>query len=185
MLRATDEEGNVLPEFEKVLDIDIKAAAETALGKELEQNLLSVVFDYEGNLWFATGGFRIYPEREQQGVLGYIARTAIDAILNGEEVDLASAVYVYDLPVGEGAENGIAASRDGAVILTNKNCARTTASKRSGRPPMKAPVRRSAAKATRPPAAALPGAAAAPRASRLTWYCSPITRKRSIFWRWI
>ena len=122
MLRATDEEGNVLPEFEKVLDIDIKAAAETALGKELEQNLLSVVFDYEGNLWFATGGFRIYPEREQQGVLGYIARTAIDAILNGEEVDLASAVYVYDLPVGEGAENGIAASREGAVILTNKNC---------------------------------------------------------------
>ena len=122
MLRATDEEGNVLPEFEKVLDIDIKAAAETALGKELEQNLLSVVFDYEGNLWFATGGFRIYPEREQQGVLGYIARTAIDAILNGEEVDLASAVYVYDMPVGEGAENGIAASREGAVILTNKNC---------------------------------------------------------------
>ena len=122
MLRATDEEGNVLPEFEKVLDIDIKAAAETALGKELEQNLLSVVFDYEGNLWFATVGFRIYPEREQQGVLGYIARTAIDAILNGEEVDLASAVYVYDLPVGEGAENGIAASREGAVILTNKNC---------------------------------------------------------------
>ena len=122
MLRATDEEGNVLPEFEKVLDIDIKAAAETALGKELEQNLLSVVFDYEGNLWFATGGFRIYPEREQQGVLGYIARTAIDAILNGEEVNLASAVYVYDLPVGEGAENGIAASQEGAVILTNKNC---------------------------------------------------------------
>ena len=59
MLRATDEEGNVLPEFEKVLDIDIKAAAEAALGKELTQNLLSVVFDYDGNLWFATGGFRI------------------------------------------------------------------------------------------------------------------------------
>ena len=38
MLRATDEEGNVLPEFEKVLDIDIKAAAETALGRELTQN---------------------------------------------------------------------------------------------------------------------------------------------------
>ena len=69
MLRATDEEGNVLPEFEKVLDIDIKAAAEAALGKELTQNLLSVVFDYDGNLWFATGGFRIYPERQQQGVL--------------------------------------------------------------------------------------------------------------------
>ena len=66
MLRATDEAGNVLPEFEKVLDIDIKAAAEAALGKELTQNLLSVVFDYDGNLWFATGGFRIYPQRQQQ-----------------------------------------------------------------------------------------------------------------------
>ena len=111
MLRATDEAGNVLPEFEKVLDIDIKAAAETALGKALGQNLLSVVFDYEGNLWFATGGFRIYPQRAQQGVMGYIARSAIDAILNGETVDLAKAVYVCDLPAGEGA-----------VILTNQNC---------------------------------------------------------------
>ena len=105
-----------------MLDIDIKAAAETALGRELTQNLLSVVFDYEGNLWFATGGFRIYPERGQQGVMGYIARSAIDAILNGETVDLAKAVYVCDLPAGEGAENGIAASKDGAVILTNQNC---------------------------------------------------------------
>ena len=122
MLRATDEAGNVLPEFEKVLDIDIKAAAETALGKALGQNLLSVVFDYEGNLWFATGGFRIYPQRAQQGVMGYIARSAIGAILNGETVDLAKAVYVCDLPAGEGAENGIAASREGAVILTNQNC---------------------------------------------------------------
>ena len=122
MLRATDEAGNVLPEFEKVLDIDIKAAAEAALGKELTQNLLSVVFDYDGNLWFATGGFRIYPEREQQGVLGYIERSAIDAILNGEQADLSDAVFVYELTPGEGAENGIAASKDGAVILTNQNC---------------------------------------------------------------
>ena len=122
MLRATSEDGSVLPEFEKVLDIDIKAAAEEALGKKLEQNLLSVVFDYEGNLWFATGGFRIYPEREQQGVIGYIARSAIDAILNGESTTLADAVFVHDLTPGEGAENGIAASKDGAVILTNQNC---------------------------------------------------------------
>ena len=122
MLRATDEAGNVLPEFEKVLDIDIKAAAEAALGKELTQNLLSVVFDYDGNLWFATGGFRIYPERQQQGVLGYIANSAIEAILNGEQTDLSKAVFVYELALGEGAENGIAASKDGAVILTNKNC---------------------------------------------------------------
>ena len=122
MLRTTDEAGNVLPEFEKVLDIDIKAAAEAALGKELTQNLLSVVFDYDGNLWFATGGFRIYPERQQQGVLGYIAHSAIEAILNGEQTDLSKAVFVYELALGEGAENGIAASKDGAVILTNKNC---------------------------------------------------------------
>ena len=122
MLRATDEAGNVLPEFEKVLDIDIKAAAEAALGKELTQNLLSVVFDYDGNLWFATGGFRIYPERQQQGVIGYIAHSAIDAILNGKQTDLSKAVFVHELTPGEGAENGIAASKDGAVILTNQNC---------------------------------------------------------------
>ena len=122
MLKATDEEGNVLPEFEKVLDIDIKAAAEAALGKTLDQNLLSVVFDYDGNLWFATGGFRIYPDRAQQGAVGYISRSAIDAILNGEEVDLTDSVFVYELTPGEGAENGIASSKDGAVILTNLNC---------------------------------------------------------------
>ena len=122
MLKATDEDGNVLPEFEKVLDIDIKAAAEAALGKTLDQNLLSVVFDYEGNLWFATGGFRIYPDRKQQGTFGYDSRTAIDKILNGEDVDLSDAVFVYELEPGEGAENGIAASKEGAVILTNLKC---------------------------------------------------------------
>ena len=122
MLKATDEDGNVLPEFEKVLDIDIKAAAEAALGKTLDQNLLAVVFDYEGNLWFATGGFRIYPDRKQQGTFGYVSRAAIDKILNGEDVDLSDAVFVYELEPGEGAENGIAASKEGAVILTNLKC---------------------------------------------------------------
>ena len=122
MLKTTDENGNVLPEFEKVLDIDIKAAAEKVLGKTLDQNLLSVVFDYDGNLWFATGGFRIYPDRKQQGAVGYISRNAIDAILNGEEADLTDSVFVYELTPGEGAENGIASSKDGAVILTNLNC---------------------------------------------------------------
>ena len=122
MLKTTDENGNVLPEFEKVLDIDIKAAAEKVLGKTLDQNLLSVVFDYDGNLWFATGGFRIYPDRKQQGAVGYISRNVIDAILNGEEADLTDSVFVYELTPGEGAENGIASSKDGAVILTNLNC---------------------------------------------------------------
>ncbi len=122
MLKATDDAGNVLPEFEKVLDIDIKAAAEEITGKTLDQNLLSVVFDYEGNLWFATGGFRIYPERKQQGAMGYISRAAIDAILKGENVDLKESTFVYELEPGEGAENGIASSKEGAVILTNQNC---------------------------------------------------------------
>lgn len=99
MLKATDEDGNTL-----------------------DQNLLSVVFDYEGNLWFATGGFRIYPDRKQQGTFGYVSRTAIDKILNGEDVDLSDAVFVYELEPGEGAENGIAASKEGAVILTNLKC---------------------------------------------------------------
>ena len=122
MLKTTDENGNVLPEFEKVLDIDIKAAAEKVLGKTLDQNLLSVVFDYDGNLWFATGGFRLYPDRKQQGAVGYISGNVIDAILNGEEADLTDSVFVYELTPGEGAENGIASSKDGAVILTNLNC---------------------------------------------------------------
>ena len=122
MLKATDDAGNVLPEFEKVLDIDIKAAAEEITGKTLDQNLLSVVFDYEGNLWVATGGFRIYPERKQQGAMGYISRAAIDAILKGEHVDLKESTFVYELEPGEGAENGIASSKEGAVILTNQNC---------------------------------------------------------------
>lgn len=122
MLKTTDESGNVLSEFQKVLDVDIKAVAEAALGKTLDQKLLSVVFDYEGNLWFATGGFRIYPERKQQGAVGYISREAIDTILNGKEADLANAVFVYELTPGEGAENGISASKEGAVILTNQSC---------------------------------------------------------------
>lgn len=122
MLKATDDAGNVLPEFEKVLDIDIKAAAEEITGKTLDQNLLSVVFDYEGNLWFATGGFRIYPERKQQGAMGYISREAIDAILKEENVDLKESTFVYELEPGEGAENGIASSKEGAVILTNQKC---------------------------------------------------------------
>ena len=119
---ATDENGNVLPEFEKVLDIDIKAAAEKVLGRTLDQKLLSVVFDYEGNLWFVTGGFRIYPSRGQQGAMGYVSHAAIEAILAGGTADLDHEVHVYAPIAGEGAENGIAACKEGAVILTNLAC---------------------------------------------------------------
>ena len=37
-------------------------------------------------------------------------------------MDLSDAVFVYELEPGEGAENGIAASKEGAVILTNLKC---------------------------------------------------------------
>ena len=122
MLRATDEKGTPLPVFEKVLDINIKEAAERVLGRSLEQNLLSIVFDYDGNLWFVTGGFRIYPSRGQQGAMGYISHNAIDAILAGGTADLDHEVHVYAPAPGEGAENGIASCREGAVILTNLAC---------------------------------------------------------------
>lgn len=122
MLRATDENGTPLPVFEKVLDINIKEAAERVLGRSLEQNLLSIVFDYDGNLWFVTGGFRIYPSRGQQGAMGYISHNAIETILAGGTADLDHEVHVYAPAPGEGAENGIASCREGAVILTNLAC---------------------------------------------------------------
>ncbi len=122
MLRTTDETGAVLPVFEKVLDIDIKMLAEQALGKTIDQNLLSVTFDYDGNLWFVTGGFRIYPDRGQTGMMGYITRTAIDEILAGGSPDLTEAFHVVETEPGEGAENGIASCADGTVILTNQAC---------------------------------------------------------------
>ena len=45
---------------------------------------------------------RYLESAEQQGVLGYIARSAIDAILSGEQTDLSDAVFVYELTPGEG-----------------------------------------------------------------------------------
>lgn len=130
MLQTTDNSGKILPEFKKVLDIDITATAEAKLNKSLDQNLLSIVFDYQGNLWFATGGFRIYPDRKQQGAVGYISRSAIDAILNGDSPNLSDEIFIYELPPGEGTENGIASCKKGAVVLTNQNCYLLTAENR-------------------------------------------------------
>ncbi|MFR6169515.1 MAG: hypothetical protein ACLUKE_15610 [Blautia wexlerae] len=62
------------------------------------------------------------PTENSRGTFGYVSRAAIDKILNGEDVDLSDAVFVYELEPGEGAENGIAASKEGAVILTNLKC---------------------------------------------------------------
>lgn len=122
IFQSLDEDGNVLPEFKKLLDIDVKAQAEKALGKELEQNLLSIVYDFDGNLWFVTGGFRIYPDREQNGAVGYISKDAIDALLSGKDADLEKEMHFYGLEPGEGAENGIASSSEGTVVLTNLAC---------------------------------------------------------------
>lgn len=122
IFQSLDENGDVLPTFKKLLDIDIKAAAEKALGKELEQNLLSITYDFDGNLWFVTGGFRIYPERKQNGVAGYISKNAIESILNGKEADLDNEMHFYEMEPGEGAENGIASSKEGTIILTNLAC---------------------------------------------------------------
>ena len=69
-----------------------------------------------------TGGFRIYPSRGQQGAMGYVSHAAIEAILAGGTADLDHEVHVYAPIAGEGAENGIAACKEGAVILTNLAC---------------------------------------------------------------
>ncbi len=122
MLKTVDENGTILPKFEKVLDINVGAVAEQILGKEIDQTLMSIVFDYGGNLWFTTGGFRVYPEREESGMIGYISRKGIDDTLNGVPVDLQSEVHIYETELGEGTENGISSAKEGAVILTNQAC---------------------------------------------------------------
>ncbi len=127
ILQSMDEEGNVLETFNKVLDIHVGELAEQVLGKTFEQTLMSITYDYAGNLWFSTGGFRIYPDREETGFVGYVSAHAIEETLNGGAPDLQSEVHFYELEPGEGAENGIASSPHGAVILTNKACYLLTA----------------------------------------------------------
>ena len=63
MLETKDADGNVYEKARKVFDVDIVSAAVEALGEDIDQNLLSIIYDYDGNLWFVTGGFRIYPDR--------------------------------------------------------------------------------------------------------------------------
>lgn len=121
-LRTKDEQGNVLPVFEKIMDVDIGALAKQALGNDLDTRLLSIVYDYQGNLWFVTGGFRVYPDKGQPGFLGYLSREYIQGALAGAAPDAADHLFFYKLDVGEGAENGASSNEDGAVILTNKAC---------------------------------------------------------------
>lgn len=123
ILKTMDEDGNILETFEKIADIDIKKLVEAVIDRQTEQNLLAVTYDYEGNLWFVTGGFRIYPDREQVGYIGYIEAQAIEDLMEGKKYSIPEeSVYVYETIPGEGAENGIASCEDGCVILTNKAC---------------------------------------------------------------
>ena len=85
ILKTMDEDGNILETFEKIADIDIKKLVESVIDRQTDQNLLAVTYDYEGNLWFVTGGFRIYPDREQVGYIGYIEAQAIEDLMEGKK----------------------------------------------------------------------------------------------------
>ncbi len=132
VLQTKDDKGEILPVFQKVMDVDVVSLAVEQFGQEIDKNLLSIVYDYEGNLWFVTGGFRIYPDRNPAGFLGYISQDYIKAVLNGEHADADEHVRLYQLSEGESAENGISSSEYGAVILTNKVCYMLNADKEKG-----------------------------------------------------
>ncbi len=122
ILKTRDADGKILPIFEKILDVNICEAALDALGDEIDTRLLSVVYDYSGNLWFVTGGFRIVPDRDPAGFLGYLSREYIERTLEGEDLSVSDHLHFYKLSDGESAENGISSAEYGAVILTNKSC---------------------------------------------------------------
>lgn len=122
MLKTTDENGTPLTVFEKQLDVDIVSIAKEQLGEDINDDLLSVIFDYDGNLWFVTGGFRIDPAVSADGFTGYLDREYIDQTLAGEELPAVEYVHCMRLSGGENAENGISAHPEGMVLLTNKNC---------------------------------------------------------------
>lgn len=123
MVQTYDEQGNILPIFKKKLDVDIVSGAVSVLGEDIDRNLLSIAYDYEGNLWFVTGGFHKNPSYSKAGFVGYLEREYIDRALAGESVtDVAKYMHCTKLAEGENAENGIAAHKEGCVVLTNKAC---------------------------------------------------------------
>lgn len=122
MIRTTDENGEILPVFRKEIDIDILTKAKKELGEDVDPNLMSVIMDYEGNLWFTTGGFRIDPEYSADGFLGYVDKEYLDRAKAGEDIDADPYIHLYRLGEGESAENGISSHPEGCVILTNQAC---------------------------------------------------------------
>ncbi len=121
-IKTTDSEGEILTTFEKVLDVDVVSPAVALFGEELDQNLLSIAFDYQGNLWFVTGGFHKNPAYSEAGFAGYLERAYIDAVLSGQTLDATDYLRYIKLSDGENAENGIATHPEGCVILTNLSC---------------------------------------------------------------
>ena len=93
MFRTTDEAGAPLPLFEKVFDVDVVFPALAAVGDDVDRNLMSIVYDYDGNLWFTTGGFRIDPAVSAVGFAGYLERAYIDRALAGNGGDEDPAPY--------------------------------------------------------------------------------------------
>ncbi len=123
MLETYDSQGNIRPVFQKKLDVDIVSAAVSVLGGDIDKNILSVAYDYEGNLWFVTGGFHKNPAYSKAGFVGCLERDYIDLALAGGGVpDAAQYLHFQKLSDGENAENGIAAHPQGCVILTNQAC---------------------------------------------------------------
>ncbi len=123
IIKTSDEKGEILPKFEKILDVDVLSPAVELFGEEIDKNLLSIVFDYEGNLWFVTGGFHKNPEHSKAGFVGYLEREYIDRYIAGEkELDSKEFLHYMLLSEGENCENGIASHPKGCVILTNKAC---------------------------------------------------------------
>lgn len=121
ILKTRNENGDILPVFEKIADFNVADSIKTSLGEEYDTRLLSIVYDYEGNLWFVTGGFMIIPENSPAGVMGYVCKEAVEAALAGESYE-GEEFFLYALEKGESAENGVSSNGDGAVILTNKAC---------------------------------------------------------------
>ena len=103
MLKATDDEGNVLPEFEKVLDIDIKTAAEEKLGKTLDPS----EYEKKGeNVWIAKSA-TVAPTASITGpaIIGREAEVRHCAFIRGKAI------------VGEGAVVGNSTELKNAVLF--------------------------------------------------------------------
>ncbi len=123
MLKTCGEDGNVLPVFEKRLDVNVETEAIKHFGSEIEKDIISAAYDYDGNLWFVTGGFHKDPAHSKAGFVGYLERRYIDSALAGQELpDVGRYLHYKQLSDGENAENGISTHADGCVVLTNRNC---------------------------------------------------------------